>query len=219
MSEKIFETEKLKTYRFEFGSDSRVHTVSFKGSFMEEEAERMLEAAGKQTYANAGEAIQSYLDQQRLVYSDFEIRKTVLKHEKIMKWADMLLRSNACKKIDEFIGKTDYYYAVMDHQKWIGEGLCEGCYYAVKRNISHNPFEPLYKHYVIGQTFVLDESKDESINFFAIRRKDEHPPFHNLYMSKGSPVLPTFGCVDMVGLLRNIGHIYNARQTKDIAIK
>ena len=218
MSEKIFETEKLKTYRFEFGSDSRVHTVSFKGGFTEEEAERMLEAAGKQTYEKAGNAIRSYLDLQRLEYSDFEFKEKILKHEKIIEFANMLLRSNACKKIDEFIGNTDHYFAVMDHQKWIGEGRCEGCYYAIKRSISHNYFDPPYKYHVIGQTFVFDDT-NEGINYFTIRKKDGPSPFHNLYISKGRPVLPTFGCVDLVELLRNIGHIYNARQAKDIAIK
>lgn len=219
MSGKIFESEKPQTYRFEFGSDETIHTVSFKSRLSDEDTGKILEAAGKQTYENAGKAIRSYLESEHLEYSDFESRQTDLKHEKVMEWADTLLRSDACNKIDTWIGDADHYFAVMDHQKWIQEGRCEGCYYAVNRSISRNPFDPLYRHRVIGQTFTLDETEDESINFFAIRRKDDHPPFRNLYVSKGGPVLPTFGCVDMVDLLRNIEKVHNARQAKIIAIK
>lgn len=219
MSEKIFETEKPQTYCFEFGSDERIHTVSFKGKLSDEDTGKILEAAGKETYERAGEAIRSYLESEHLEYSDFESKETSLKHDKVMEWADTLLRSDACNKIDTWIGDADHYYAVMDHQKRVSESRYEGCYYAVKRRVSHNPLEALYKHYIIGQTFVFDEAGDESINFFAIRRKDEHPPFRNLYVSKGGPVLPTFGCVDMADLLRNIEKVHNARQAKIIAIK
>lgn len=219
MSGKIFETTKPQSYSFEFGSDGKIHTVSFKGNLSEPDEEKILEAAGKQAYEKAGEAIRLYLEQRSLKYSDFIIKETFWNHEKIMEWADTLLRSDDSNTIDARIGSADHYFSIMDNQKWVHKDRCEGCYYAIKRSISRNPFDPLYRHYVIGQTFILDESEDESITFFAIRRKDEHPPFHNLYISKGNPVLPTFGCVDMVGILRNIGHIYNARQAKDIAIK
>ena len=215
MSGKIIKTTQLQTHRFEFGSDGTIHAVSFKADLSDAYKEKILEAAGKQTYERAGEAIRSYLDRQRLVYSDFEIQKTVLKHEKIMELANIFLRSNACKKIDTFIGSADCYYAVMDHQEWIREDRCEGCYYAIRRSISHNYFDPPYKYHVIGQTFVFDDT-NEGINYFTIRKKDGSSPFHNLYISKGRPVLPTFGCVDMVGLLRNIGHIYNARQAQEM---
>lgn len=218
MSGKIFETTKPQSYSFEFGSDGKIHTVSFKGKLSGEDAGNLLEAAGRQTYEKAGEAIRACLERNCLEYSDFESRQTDLKHEKVMEWADTLLRSDACNKIDTWIGDADHYFAVMDHQKWIHEGRCEGCYYAVKRSISRNPFDPLYRHRVIGQTFTLDETENESINFFAIRRKDEHPSLHDLYVSK-SPVLPTFGCVDLVEILRNIEKIHNAKQAKSIAIK
>lgn len=219
MSGKIFETTKPQSYSFEFGSDGKIRTVSFKGNLSGPDEEKILEAAGKQAYEKAGEAIRSCLERLHLEYSDFISKETFWKHEEIIEWANTLLRSDACDTIDGRIGGADHYFSIMDNQKWIHKDRCEGCYYAIKRSVSRDSFDPLYRHYVIGQTFMLDESEDESINFFAIRRKDEHPPFHNLYISKDSPVLPAFGCVDMVGLLKNIEHICNARQAKDIAIK
>ncbi len=136
-----------------------------------------------------------------------------------MEWADALLHSGACRAIGARAGNADRYYAVMDHQEWIREGCCEGCCYAVKRSVLHSPLKAWSRHHVIGQTFLLDESEDKGRGFFAVRRKDGLLPFRCLCLSNGIPVLPAFGCLDMVGLLRNIESIHTVEQEKNTAIK
>lgn len=99
MSEKNFKPAQTQAYRFEFGSDGEIRTVSFKGRLPEEEADKVLEAAGRRAYKDAGAAIRSYLERQGLEYSGFESREAVLKHGEIMEWADALLHSGACRAI------------------------------------------------------------------------------------------------------------------------
>lgn len=219
MSEKKFVTLEQQTYCFAFGSDEKLHKVSFQGNLPNDVTDMLLEAAGKATYEKAGDAIHAYLEHNRLEYSDFKIKESFLKHHHIMEWADTLLHSDASNIIDNRIGNADHYYAVMDHQKWIQQNRCEGCYLAIKRKISDKTYDRLYSHNVIGQSFIYNETNDESISYFTIRKRDGLQPFHNLYISKGRPVLPTFGCVDMTALLRKIETVHNATQTKDIAIR
>ena len=147
MSEKNFKPAQTQTYRFEFGSDGEIRTVSFKGRLPEEEADKVLEAAGRRAYKDAGAAIRSYLERQGLEYSGFESREAVLKHGEIMEWADALLHSGACRAIGARAGNADRYYAVMDHQEWIREGCCEGCCYAVKRSVLHSPLKAWSRHH------------------------------------------------------------------------
>lgn len=219
MSEKIFKTSQPQTYCFEFCSDEKLYTVSFQGNLPKDVPDKILEAAGKTTYENSGKVIHAYLEQQILKCSDFVFKENYLNHQNIMEWANTLLHSDASSAIDTSIGNTDHYYAVIDYQKWIQKDQCEGCYLAIRRNIADKNFKSTFKHNIIGQTFIYNDFGDESINYFTIRRKDGHHPFHNLYISKGRPVLPTFGCVDMIRTLRNIEHIHNAQQAKDIAIR
>lgn len=218
MSKKILKSTP-PSYHFEFGSDEKLYTVSFKGDLPKNVPDKILEAAGKNTYEDSGKAIHAYLEKQHLKYSNFEFRENYLNHKRIMEWANTLLHSDLSNPIDASIGNAEHYYGVMDYQKWIQNNQCEGCYLAIKRDISNKTFERTFMYNIIGQTFIYNESGDESINYFTIRRKDGHHPFHNLYISKGRPVLPTFGCVDMIELLRKIETVHNATQAKDIAIR
>lgn len=218
MSKKILKSTP-PSYHFEFGSDEKLYTVSFKSDLPKNVPDKILEAAGKNTYEDSGKAIHAYLEKQHLKYSNFEFRENYLNHQKIMEWANTLLHSDASSAIDASIGIADHYYGVMDYQKWIQNDQCEGCYLAIKRDISNETYERTFKYHLIGQTFSLNESDDTSINHFAIRRKNGHSPFHNLYISMGRPVLPNFGCVDMIELLRKIETVHNATQTKDVAIR
>lgn len=218
MSKKIFKSTPPQSYRFEFGSDEKLYTVSFNGILLENIPDEILEAAGTSTYEDSGKTIHAYLKKQHLKYSNFEFKESYLNHQKVMEWANTLLNSDASTAIDASIGNADHYYGVMDYQKWTQKNQCEGCYLAIKRGIPNKTFERTFKYNLIGQTFILNESDDKSINHFAIRKKNGHSPFHNLYISMGRPVLPTFGCVDMIRTLRNIDHIHNAKQAKDIAI-
>lgn len=219
MSEKKFVTSEQQTYCFAFGSDEKLYTVSFKGDFPGNAPDKILAVAGKTTYEKAGDAIHAYLEHNRLEYSDFKIKESFLKHHQIMEWADALLHSDASNIIDNRIGNADHYYAVMDHQKWIQQDRCEGYYLAIKRKISDKTYDRLYIHNVIGQSFIYNEANDENISYFTIRKRDGLQPFHNLYISKGRPVLPTFGCVDLIELLRNIESVHNATQAKAVSIK
>lgn len=219
MSEKKFVTSEQQTYCFAFGSDEKLHKVSFQGNLPNDVTDMLLEAAGEATYEKAGDSIRAYLEKQYLKYSNFEFKESYLNHQKVMEWANTLLHSDASTAIDASIGIADHYYGVMDYQKWTQNDQCEGCYLAIRRNIADKNFKSTFKHNIIGQTFIYNDFGDESINYFAIRKKDGHHPFHNLYISKGRPVLPTFGCVDMIELLRKIETVHNATQAKDIAIK
>lgn len=101
--------------------------------------------------------------------------------------------------------------------KWISENCCHGFYFAVKRILSES--ESLCKYNIIGQTFNYNQITDDESAYFAIRENMNDELLYNIAVSKSEPVLPTFGCVDIMNILLDIDNIKTAEQTIQIAVK
>lgn len=203
------------TYRFEFGSDETIYSVSFEGRITPEDIQRILEALHSQLYKNCPGAVRSYLEKHHLEFSHFRTEEISLAHGEIMNRAEDLLKSCCHERIDSHTDDTDNYYAVMDCQKWTGENCCEGCYYAVKRTTDMG----ICSYRIIAQTFSCDRYSDSQKGYFAIRAGDGIQKLQKLDESAGEPVLPAFGCVDMLKVLRNIDSIRTSRQAEKTAVK
>lgn len=207
---------KLRTYLFEFGTDEQTYSVSFRGKIPSEEVRKMLKAIQNLRYENMAEGVLKYLNQNYLEYRDFAAKTVPLEHETVMKYADSLIQSNTCKMIDNQIKETDIYFGIMDHQCRIHNNICEGCYYAMTKNLSE---QMIYQYKMIAQTFLYDGNSDREQGSFAIRTGDNHRAIHTIAAVNGEPVIPTFGCIDMMGLLLNIDNIKTAKQAGKIAAK
>lgn len=207
---------KLHTYLLEFGTDEQVYSVSFRGKIPSEEVRKMLKAIQNLRYENMAKGTLNYLSQNHLEYRDFSSKTVPLEHETVMKYADSLIHSNTCKIIDCQIKEADIYYGIMDHQCQIHNNICEGCYYAITKLLSE---QRTYQHKIIAQTFLYNGNNDREQGSFAIRTSDNHRAIHTIATVNGEPVIPTFGCVDMIGILLNIENIRTAEQAGKIAAK
>lgn len=205
----------LQTYRFEFGNEGKIYSISFDGRISDAEIHNILEIMHSQSYADCPEAVWTYLEQNKLEYSDFKTGISVARHKDIMSTADILLKSCSCDIIDKQIGRTDNYYAVMDYQRQIDECCCEGCYYAVKRTAIKNA----YNYYIIGQTFTSGQNDDIQNGYFAIRASDGNQGIHNISELSGELLFPPFGCIDLVAILMDVDNLSTAEQIKNTAVK
>lgn len=206
-----------QTYLFEFGSDEKLYSISFYGNILPGEVKKILESARNCLYEKMAENIHAYLEQQHLEYANFTVSETVLRHETVMSYTNNLLHSESCDIINRHIENANIYYGTMDHQQWNENGCHEGCYYILKRVVAGK--KETYKYKIIGQTFNYDRTEDEEHSYFAIRTNNGSSFFHNIDAVRGEPVIPTFGCIDMMGLLLNIDNINTAKQAERIAVK
>lgn len=205
----------MQTYQIAFGGDGSVFSVSFKAAMHQPEINRLLAASRSSLYENIPEAIRRCLDSSCLEYSDFVSDAARLEHEKIMTFADCLLRDNSFNCLDRLAGGADAYYGIMDHQRRTGGDCCEGCYYAVSRTVSGK--NSTAECHVIGQTFRYDTSSGMENSYFAIRKNDGRNSMRTLEETAGCPVLSLFGCVDVAGLLVNLHTITTKEQAAEIA--
>lgn len=79
--------------------------------------------------------------------------------------------------------------------------------------------ENVCKYNIIGQTFDSNETNSDEYSYFSIRENKDNGLMDNIALSSGEPVLPSFGCVDMTGILLNIDNIQTAEQVTKIALK
>lgn len=205
----------VQTYRFDFGTDRDICTVSFKGVLPEQEIRCILEAAGAHPYGDCGHSIQSCLEAHHLSYSDFSFHKKQIGHPTVMDLIGKMLHETSCSSIDQWIGSADAYYSVMDHQHRAGSGCYEGCYFALSRTSARQ--DSGYEYHVIGQLFQCDTGSGREQSYFAIRQNKGRNHLHTIDETDGEPVLATFGCVDMAKLLINIGSITTGQQAADLA--
>ena len=131
-----------------------------------------------------------------------------------MRWAGCLLHSDTYGKEEEGLGDVDIYYAVMDCQENT-QAYIEGCYFAATRTAWGNG-EP--QHNAIAQTYLYHRETCEECGYFAIRKTIGNV-LYTIDISEGKPVLPTFGCVDMVALLADIETINSKEDAMKTAIK
>lgn len=209
--------ERFLSCKFEIIDDENTYSVTFNAKLTEEETRKMLEAIQNNLYEKTADCIQTYLEQKNIVYSGFVSRKMPLGHNKTMKMAELFLQSDDCSNFDSYFGNADIGYLITDHQKWITENCCQGCYLAVKRTFSE--YKNLNQYHIIGQTFNYNETVCNESGYFAIRKNRNDVFLDNVIAPASKPVLPSFGCVDMMDILLNIDNIQTAEQVAKIAIK
>lgn len=205
------------SYKFEIMDDKNIYSISFEGKLTEEETKEMLEAVQKCLYEKIPDAIQMYLEQHNIACSNFISSRIPLNHTKAMELAELLLNSDNCSGFDSYFWNTDIYYLIVDHQKWVAENCCHGCYFAVKKTLTES--ESSCKYNIIGQTFRYNEVTDDENCYIAIRESRNNGSLYNIVVSDSEPVLPSFGCVDMLGILLNIDSIQTVEQIEKIAVK
>ena len=204
----------IRTYCFEFG-DEKNYTVFFEGKLTQDDIHSILKVLHSCLYKDCPETIRLYMEQHHLEYSRFKTEVSLLKHEETMNRAEELLKSGSCDKIDSHLGGADSYYAVMDYQNHINGDCCEGCYYAIQKELD----KETCSYHIVGQTFVCGKCDDSPQGYFAIRTNHNGRQIRNLDALSGEPVLPVFGCVDMTGVLTNIGSLLTAGQVRKTAVK
>lgn len=204
-----------QTYRFEFGSGENIFSVSFRGVLPEREIRCILEAAGAHPYGDCGDSIHSCLNAHQLAYSDFSFHQKQLEHPAVMTLIGNMLHGTSCGSIDQWIGSSDAYYAVMDHQHRAGRSCYEGCYFAMSRTPAKQGGR--YEYHIIGQLFQCDTASGREQSYFAIRKNKDGHHLLTIDETDGEPVLATFGCVDMAKLLMHMEDITTGQQAADLA--
>lgn len=208
--------ETVQTYKFEFGDDDKIYSISFKGLIPRQEIRNILEFVRNSLFKKCGDAIQSYLDSNYLFYSNFSVLEKTVKDGRTMEFTKMLLQHPSCKVIDEWIKNANVYFGVMDYLKWM-EGCSAGSYCVVAKFPSAQDGQ--YKYHAICQTFKHATFTHKEWSHFAIRKDDGEHNLITLDEDKSCPVLATFGCVDLISLLINITDIKNKQQAADFANK
>ena len=211
------DSNKFLSYMFEIMDDENIYSSLFNGNLTDEETRKMLESIQNCLYEKIPDAIQMYLDQNNLAYSGFVSTKKPLEHSKVMELAGSLLYPGSNSSLDSYFRNADTCYVIADHQKWISENCCQGCYFAVK--IAHPIDKGLYQYHIIGQTFNYDETTGDESGYFAIRTNRDDGYLDNIVISDSEPVLPSSGCIDMLGILLNIDSIQTMEQIEKIAVK
>ncbi len=207
----------LLSYKFEIMDDDNIYSISFRGKLADGETKKILEATQNCLYEKIADCIQTYLKQHNIAYSYFISNKMPLNHTKAMELAELLLNSDNCSSFDSYFGNADTYYLIADHQKWVAENCCQGCYFAVKKTFTEA--ESSCKYNIIGQTFRYNEVTDDENCYFAIRENRNNGSLYNIVVSDSGPVLPSFGCVDIMSVLLSIDNIQTSEQVIEIAVK
>lgn len=216
MSGKVIEFVKQQKYRFDFGTDDKLYIVIFSGKIPQKELKGMLESIQRSSFAGMAESIESYLMQHHLEHSNLSSIEIPLEYYDVMKWTAYLLHSVDYKKVDEKLEDADVYFSIMDFQKVLSKEDYKGCYFAMGRL----PWGCNgYKYNVIAQTF---SSEDHGLNekgCFAIRESYCMGHLRDVISYYGEPVLPAFGCVDMMALLPNLEDFKTEENVLKTAIK
>ena len=205
-----------KTYMFEFISDREKFTTTFKGVLSEENIHDLLKTLQAHLYNESSEVIGKYLRSHPLEYSDFHARTTTMEHHEIMAHAAGLLSYTTVSWIDSVTGTADNYYSIIDHQEWIQEDVCEGCYFAVKKTPPRQGSTGLYN--IIGQTFKENRKDIDTQGFFDIRTNDGSAKLNSIQQVNVT-VIPSYGCVDMIALLSEIDNVKTCEQVIQLAVR
>lgn len=215
MSGKVIEFKKQQKYRFDFGTDDKLYAIIFNGKIPQAELKEMVSSLQNCLLEKMPEIILLYLKQHHLEYSNFNSIEIPLEKDRILGWAGYLLHSGTYEKVDGNLEDADVYYSVMDCQKNTSEGHCEGCYFAVQRTAWRNGE---FQHNAIAQTYFYNKKTCDEYGYFAIR-KTRGGILYTIDSLEGEPVLPTFGCVDIMALWADIENINSKEDALKIAVK
>lgn len=214
MSDTIFKAG-LQTYGFELGYNGKIYSTYFSGDIPQGTDSRILEEVHRHLFKESSGAIYSYLEQNNIKYHHFHSGVETLEHGRIMEQADFLLRSRSASKIGIRLRECSHYYAAMDHQKMTDGSHYVGCYYAVKQLSDVNA--GISGCTIIGQTY--EENDGDSQGYFAIRKSQDNHCFYDIEKVTGEPPFPSFGCVDVLNLLKNIDTVETVYQAKKAALR
>lgn len=210
-------SNKFLSYKFEIMDDENIYSISFDAELAQEETKKMLESVQNCLYEKTADYIQKYLEQSNIAYTGFVASRKPLSHSRTIELAKMFLHSENDSSLDIYTSNADIYYAIIDHQQSDNKNNCEGCYIVIQKIPALNKFQ--HKYNIIGQTFSYSETNNDEYGYFAIRVNKDNGLVNNITMSSGEPVLPSFGCVDMLGILLNIDSIQTVEQIEKIAVK
>ena len=205
------------SYRSEIMDDVNIYSISFDAGLTQEETKKMLESVQNCLYEKTAGYIQKYLEQSNIAYTGFVASRKPLIHSRTMKLAELFLHSETCINLDNYTSNADIYYAIIDHQQSDNKGNCEGCYIVFQKTPVLSKCQ--HKYSIIGQTSSCNETNSDEYSYFAIRESKENELINNITMSSGEPVLPSFGCIDLISLLLNIDSMQTAEQVVKIALK
>lgn len=205
-----------QSFRFELYGNGILYSTVFKGNVSQKDVNRILKEIHGHLYEESSEVIRTYLKSHHMSYSNLHSGEIFLGHEKIMNLTNVLLHSDFPDTVNGHIRNTDNYYAAADHQKMSRRNVCEGCYFAARKiPCSHNG---MYAYRIIGQTFRDNRHDCNPSGYFAIRTAKSNQQFQNHNELSGRPVLPSFGCVDIIRLLMNIDIITTPGQAEEFAL-
>ena len=210
MSGKVTQFMKTQKYRFDFGADGKLYTTIFHGKIPQPELKGMVCSLQNCLYGKTPDVIFSYLKLHHLEFSDFHSMESTLGKDRAMGWAVYLLHSDNYGKMEGRLGDADFHYAVVDFQENT-QAYSEGCYFAATRTAWGNGE---FEHNAIAQSYFYNRKTWEEYGYFAIRKTTGNT-LYTIDSSKGTPILPAFGCVDLVSLLPNIENF----QTKEDVLK
>lgn len=216
MSDKMIQFTKPQKCRFDFGTDNKLYVVLFHGKITWKETAEMLASLQNCSYEKMHRAIPLYLKKHHLEYSDFVSVELPLENKNVIGWAKYPLHSDICNKINEMLKDTDIFCSVVDYQQTAPDGSTNGCYLAVKKIFTA---DKRCKYHMIGQTFAFDKRYYDERGYFAIRTNNENSRLRDIDTSAGEPVLPTFGCVDLISLLQNMDNLHTAEQVTETAFR
>lgn len=216
MSGNIIEFTKQQKYRFDFGTDDKLYIVIFSAKIPQAELKGLLSSLQNCLYEKIPDIISLYLKQHHLEHSNLSSIEIPLEYYNVMKWTAYILHSANFEKVDENLEDTDVYFSIMDFQKTLPKGEYEGCYFAISRLFlgCHG-----YKYNVIAQTFSSDDHGLKEKGCFAIRESYCMGHLMDVISYYGEPVLPSFGCVDMMALLPNLENFKTEEDVLKTAIK
>lgn len=214
MSDKMIQFTKPRKCRFDFGTDNKLYVVLFNGKITWKETAEMLASLQNCSYEKMHRAILLYLKKHHLEYSDFVSVELPLENKNVIGWAKYLLHSDIYNKINEMLKDTDIFCSVVDYQQTAPDGFTNGCYLAVKKIFTA---DERCKYHTIGQTFSFSRHNYEEYGYFAIRTNNKNDHMQDIDTFAGEPVLPTFGCVDLISLLHNMNNIHTAKQAAKTA--
>ena len=189
MSGKVTQFKKTQKYRFDFGTDEKLHTAIFNAKIPNAQLEELLSSLHNCLFEKVPNVIFSYLKLHHLEFSNFSSIEIPLEFYDAMEWAGYLLHSDSYGKVDENLENADIYYAVMDYQDTTPDGGREGCYFTVQRTVCGNGG---FQHNAIVQTYFYNEGNCDENGHFVIR-KSKDGILNNIDSLKGEPALPTFG--------------------------
>lgn len=205
----------MQTYSFIIISDEKKYLTTFRGNIPPTGIRNILKDLHSRLYEDSGSAIILHLNQYLYDYTDYHFETSRIDHTKIMALAENLLHSDTPDQIDNAIVGTDNCFLMLDHQKWLNDVTCEGCYFAVRRISSGPNNKAAYN--IIGQTFTENKCDVDIKGYFAIRSNRNSTQLYDILVDKRQ-IVPSFGCVDLIRLLQNIDHIKTAELARHFTI-